>query len=632
MAWRFLPYELYTIMRYLQYDTLQKMGLGHFDSWAATFGETVTAIELAPEGTGYRAKTRFARFFNLPELISVFKEAADVRTADMLHLPVPEAEYVNVVLKPSEIQQDMVSSFADRAEAVRAGSVDPRIDNMLKITNDGRKCALDQRLLNDLLPDEPDSKVNHCVENAFSIWQETSDIRATQLIFCDLSTPKGDGSFNVYDDVRDKLVAKGVPREEVAFIHEATTETKKAELFAKVRAGQVRILLGSTPKLGAGTNIQDRLIALHHLDCPWKPSDLEQQEGRILRQGNQNKKVKIYRYVTENTFDAYMWQLLENKQKFISQIMTSKFPVRSAEDVDDTALSFAEIKALATGNPYIKEKMDLDIQVSKLKLLKANHTSQIYRLESDIAKRYPMEITATKERVAGLKADLEAVKPYLNQDKDEFVITVGEKPYTDKKEAGTAILAACAGLKAVNTAGQIGEYHGFALVASYDTFNQTFMLTVKRQCSYTIEVGKDPLGNIQRINNALAGIEKKLPEAESKLATLQAQLESAREEVKRPFPQAAELEEKSARLAELNALLNMDERGGSEAVGLDETSEAMETVTPTRKQPEAAQEVTEPDRPARGGSVLARLHEKQTAHNEEQGAKTAPKKTQAQEL
>ena len=624
--------ELYTIMRYLQYDTLQKMGLGHFDSWAATFGETVTAIELAPEGTGYRAKTRFARFFNLPELISVFKEAADVRTADMLHLPVPEAEYVNVVLKPSEIQQDMVSSFSDRAEAVRAGSVDPRTDNMLKITNDGRKCALDQRLLNDLLPDEPDSKVNHCVENAFAIWQETTDIRATQLIFCDLSTPKGDGGFNVYDNVRDKLVAKGIPREEIAFIHEATTETKKAELFAKVRAGQVRILLGSTPKLGAGTNIQDRLIALHHLDCPWKPSDLEQQEGRILRQGNQNKKVKIYRYVTENTFDAYMWQLLENKQKFISQIMTSKSPVRSAEDVDDTALSYAEIKALATGNPYIKEKMDLDIQVSKLKLLKANHTSQIYRLESDIAKRYPIEITATKERVAGLKADLEAVKPYLDQDKDEFVITVGEKTYTDKKEAGTAILAACAGLKAVNTAGQIGDYHGFALVASYDTFNQTFMLTVKRQCSYTMEVGKDPLGNIQRINNALAGIEKKLPEAESKLATLQAQLESAREEVKRPFPQAAELEEKSARLAELNALLNMDERGGSEAVGLDETSEAMETVTPARKQPEVVQEVTEHDRPARGGSVLARLHEKQTAHKEEPEAKPAPKKTQAQEL
>lgn len=624
--------ELYTIMRYLQYDTLQKMGLGHFDSWAASFGETVTAIELAPEGTGYRAKTRFARFFNLPELISVFKEAADVRTSDMLNLPVPEAEYINVALKPSEIQQDMVSSFADRAEAVRSGSIDPRTDNMLKITNDGRKCALDQRLLNELLPDEPDSKVNHCVENAFAIWQQTIDTRATQLIFCDLSTPKGDGSFNIYDDVRDKLVAKGVPREEVVFIHEATTETKKAELFAKVRAGQVRILLGSTPKLGAGTNIQDRLIALHHLDCPWKPSDLEQQEGRILRQGNQNKKVQIFRYVTENTFDAYMWQLLENKQKFISQIMTSKSPVRSAEDVDDTALSYAEIKALATGNPYIKEKMDLDIQVSKLKLLKANHTSQIYRLESDIAKRYPMEITATKERVAGLKADLEAVKPYLDQDKEDFTITVGEKTYTDKKEAGTAILAACAGLKAVNTSGQIGEYHGFALMASYDTFNQKFMLTVKRQCSYTIEVGKDSLGNIQRINNALASIEKKLPEAESKLATLQTQLETAREEVKKPFPQTTELEEKSARLAELNSLLNMDERGGSEAVVLDDSSDTMEEHAPRTHTQQVRDGGQESDRPAKGNSVLARLHEKQAARREDQGVKPAPKKTQEQEL
>ena len=628
--------ELYTIMRYLQYDTLQKMGLGHFDSWAATFGETVTAIELAPEGTGYRAKTRFARFFNLPELISVFKETADVRTADMLRLPVPQAEYINVVLKPSEIQQDMVASFAERAEAVRAGTVDPRTDNMLKITNDGRKCALDQRLLNDLLPDEPDSKVNHCVENAFTIWQKTAEARSTQLIFCDLSTPKGDGSFNVYDNIRDKLVAKGVPREEIVFIHEATTEAKKAELFAKVRSGQVRILLGSTPKLGAGTNIQDRLVALHHLDCPWKPSDLEQQEGRILRQGNQNEVVQIFRYVTENTFDAYMWQLLENKQKFISQIMTSKSPVRSAEDVDDTALSYAEIKALATGNPYIKEKMDLDIQVSKLKLLKASHTSQIYRLESDIAKRYPMEIAATKERVAGLKADLEAVKPYLEQDKDDFVMTVGGKTYTDKKEAGTAIVAACAGMKAVNTAGQIGEYHGFELVASYDTFDQKFMLTIKRQCSYTIEVGKDPLGNIQRINNALASIEKKLPEAESKLETLQAQLEAAREEVKRPFPQAAELEKKSARLAVLNALLNMDERGGSEAVVLDDSSGTVddEHAPQAHAQTEQAGErkLTETDRPAKGGSVLARLHDKKASHREGQGEKTAPKKAQDQEL
>lgn len=533
--------ELYTIMRYLQYDTLQKMGLGHFDSWAATFGETVTAIELAPEGTGYRAKTRFARFFNLPELISVFKEAADVRTADMLKLPVPEAEYINEVLKPSDVQKEMVESFSERAEKVRGGTVDPRTDNMLKITNDGRKCALDQRLLNEMLPDDTDSKVNHCVDHAFQIWQETAADRSTQLIFCDLSTPKGDGTFNVYDDVREKLVQKGIPKEEIAFIHEAATETKKAELFAKVRSGQVRILLGSTPKLGAGTNIQDRLIALHHLDCPWKPSDLEQQEGRILRQGNQNEKVKIFRYVTEQTFDAYMWQLLENKQKFISQIMTSKSPVRSAEDVDDTALSYAEIKALATGNPYIKEKMDLDIQVSKLKLLKANHTSQIYRLESDIARRYPMEIAATKERVEGLRADLEAVKPILDQEKDKedaaFTMMVGGKVYTDKKEAGTALIAACAGLKAVNTSGQVGEYHGFQLNASYDAFNQKFMLTIKRQCSYTIEIGKDPLGNLQRITNALAGIEKRLPEAESKLATLKEQLAAAKEEVTKPFPQ-----------------------------------------------------------------------------------------------
>ena len=343
--------ELYTIMRYLQYDTIQKMGLGHFDSWAAAFGETVTAIELSPEGTGYRAKTRFARFFNLPELISLFKESADIQTADMLNLPVPEAEYINEVLKPSEIQQDMVSAFADRAEAVRSGLVEPTVDNMLKITNDGRKCALDQRLLNDMLPDEADSKVNRCAKNAYDIWEETAEKKSTQLIFCDLSTPKNDGTFNVYDDIREKLVEKGIPREEIAFIHEAGTEAKKAELFAKVRAGQVRILLGSTPKLGAGTNI------LHHLDCPWKPSDLEQQEGRILRQGNQNEKVKIFRYVTENTFDAYMWQILENKQKFISQIMTSKSPVRACEDVDDAALSYAEIKALATGNPYIREKI-----------------------------------------------------------------------------------------------------------------------------------------------------------------------------------------------------------------------------------------------------------------------------------
>ena len=550
--------ELYTIMRYLQYDTLQKLQLGHFDSWAATFGETVTAVELSPEGTGYRAKTRFARFFNLPELISLFKESADIQTADMLHLPVPEAEYINEVLKPSEEQQELVAAFGERAEIVRSGGVDASVDNMLKITNDGRKCALDQRLINDMLPDYEDSKINRCVENTFSIWEETKGQLSTQLIFCDLSTPKSDGSFNVYDDIREKLVTKGIPKEEIVFIHEAGTETKKAELFAKVRSGQVRVLLGSTPKLGAGTNIQDRLIALHHLDCPWKPADLEQQEGRILRQGNQNKKVKIFRYVTENTFDAYMWQILENKQKFISQIMTSKSPVRACEDVDDTALSYAEIKALATGNPYIKEKMDLDIQVSKLKLLKANHTSQKYKLETDIAKNYPMQIAAQKERLAGLRSDAEAVRPIFEN--EDFSMIVSNKTFTDKKEAGTALLAACEGLKAIHTEGKIGTFHDFSLYAKFDAFNQRYIMTIKRKCSYLIEMGKDIFGNLQRISNALSGIEKKMEETEQKLETLQKQLETAQEEAAKPFPKEKELQEKMERLAELNSLLNMDEK------------------------------------------------------------------------
>ena len=596
--------ELYTIMRYLQYDTLQKLHLGHFDSWAASFGETVTAIELSPEGTGYRAKTRFARFFNLPELISLFKESADVQTADMLNLPVPEAEYINEVLKPSETQQEMVSSFADRAERVRNGNVDPRTDNMLKITNDGRKLALDQRLINDLLPDEPESKVNLCVENAYQVWEESTPDKSTQLIFCDLSTPKADGTFNVYDDVREKLVAKGIPREEIAFIHEANTETKKAELFAKVRSGQVRILLGSTPKLGAGTNIQDRLIALHHLDCPWKPSDLEQQEGRILRQGNRNQKVKIFRYVTENTFDSYMWQILENKQKFISQIMTSKSPVRACDDVDDTALTYAEIKALATGNPYIKEKMDLDIQVSKLKLMRANHTSQIYSLESDIARRYPAEITAAKERIAGLKTDLAVAKPLLEQDKEKFSITVEDRVYTDRKEAGSAILAACAAMKIAKTEGQIADLGGFAISSRFDAFAQTFKLTIKRQSSYTIELGSDPAGNIQRILNALASIEKTLSQVERRLETLQQQLAEAKEEVQRPFPQEAELNEKSARLAELNALLDMDEKGDDAALGMDEEVTDSELPAPKREIERSADSVKRP-------SILAQLHEKQ---------------------
>ena len=619
--------ELYTIMRYLQYDTLMRMGMGHFDSWAATFGETVTAIELSPEGTGYRAKTRFARFFNLPELISIFKEAADIQTSDMLNLPVPEAEFINEVLKPSEEQQEMVSAFSERAEEVRAGLVNPTVDNMLKITNDGRKCALDQRLLNELLPDAEKSKVNTCVENAFQVWDEGKADRTTQLIFCDLSTPKGDGTFNVYDDVRNKLVARGIPKEEIAFIHEYNTETKKADLFAKVRAGQVRILMGSTPKLGAGTNVQDRLIALHHLDCPWKPSDLEQQEGRILRQGNQNDKVKIFRYVTENTFDAYMWQILENKQKFISQIMTSKSPVRACEDVDDTALSYAEIKALATGNPYIKEKMDLDVQVSKLKLLKANHTSQIYRLESDIAKNFPVQISALKERIAGMQVDSQVVKSVDLQDNDTFAMTVGNVLYEDKKEAGEALIAACAGLKTVSTGGKVGEYHGFTLSASYNMFSNAFELTIKGKCSYKLEIGKDPVGNMQRIHNTLSSIDRKLTESEQKLETVQQQLATAQEEVKKPFPKEAELNEKMERLSELNALLNMDEKGNEtimadEDIGREGSSTDSRDTAEEKELPETADRIHKP-------SILERLKQEKAQQNTAEPTvtqKTAKKK------
>ena len=619
--------ELYTIMRYLQYDTLMRMGMGHFDSWAATFGETVTAIELSPEGTGYRAKTRFARFFNLPDLISIFKEAADIQTSDMLNLPVPEAEFINEVLKPSEEQQEMVSAFSERAEEVRAGLVNPTVDNMLKITNDGRKCALDQRLLNELLPDAEKSKVNTCVENAFQVWDEGKADRTTQLIFCDLSTPKGDGTFNVYDDVRNKLVARGIPKEEIAFIHEYNTETKKADLFAKVRTGQVRILMGSTPKLGAGTNVQDRLIALHHLDCPWKPSDLEQQEGRILRQGNQNDKVKIFRYVTENTFDAYMWQILENKQKFISQIMTSKSPVRACEDVDDTALSYAEIKALATGNPYIKEKMDLDVQVSKLKLLKANHTSQIYRLESDIAKNFPVQISALKERIAGMQVDSQVVKSVDLQDNDTFAMTVGNVLYEDKKEAGEALIAACAGLKTVSTGGKVGEYHGFTLSASYNMFSNAFELTIKGKCSYKLEIGKDPVGNMQRIHNTLSSIDRKLTESEQKLETVQQQLATAQEEVKKPFPKEAELNEKIERLSELNALLNMDEKGNEtimadEDIGREGSNTDSRDAVEEKELPETADRIHKP-------SILERLKQEKAQQNTAEPTvtqKTAKKK------
>ena len=561
--------ELYTNMRYLQYGTLQKLGLGHFDAWAASFGETQTAIELAPEGTGYRAKTRFAKFFNLPELIALFKESADIQTPDMLKLLVPEAEYENVVLKPSEFQKEMVASLAERAEAVRDRQVQPYEDNMLKITNDGRKLALDQRLLNDMLPDEENSKAATCVEKAYKIWENTKEQKSAQLIFCDLSTPKGDGTFNVYEDIKNKLMEKGVPENEIAFIHDANTELRKAELFAKVRSGQVRFLLGSTAKMGAGTNVQDRLIALHHLDVPWRPSDIEQQEGRILRQGNQNDKVKIFRYVTEGTFDSYSWQLIENKQKFIGQIMTSKSPVRSCEDVDEAALSYAEVKALATGNPYIKEKMDLDIQVSKLKLMKANHTSQKYRLEDNITQHYPHQIAIFKERIEGFTADMEKYAKNKPEDKEQFFMQVGGKPYTDKKEAGTAIIAMCKEIKGINASADVWEYLGFKLNVTFDSFNNKFVMNVKGAMSHTMEVGSDPLGNITRINNVLEAMPVQLEEAQTKLSNVEHQLETAKAEVDKPFPQEAELSEKLDRLTALNALLNMDEKG-NDVIGMDD--------------------------------------------------------------
>lgn len=553
--------ELYTNMRYLQYGTLQKLGLGQFDSWASTFGETQTAVELAPEGTGYRAKTRFAKFFNLPELIALFKESADIQTPDMLKLPVPEADYENVVLKPSDYQKDMVASLAERAEDVRNRLVSPEQDNMLRITNDGRKLALDQRLMDEMLPDETVSKTNSCVEKAFEIWEQTKSERSTQLIFCDLSTPKGDKSFNVYDDIRRKLEEKGVPNQEIAFIHEANTELKKAELFSKVRSGDVRFLLGSTAKMGAGTNVQDKLIALHHLDVPWRPSDIEQQEGRILRQGNQNPKVKIFRYVTEGTFDSYSWQVIENKQKFIGQIMTSKSPVRSCEDIDESALSYAEVKALATGNPYIKEKMDLDIQVSKLKLLKANHASQIYRLEDNITKHYPQRIADLTERAEGMEKDMARLQQNLPSDKDEFRAKVGGTIYTDKKEAGTAIINMCREIQSLREPVQVGSYFGFDMVIFHDHFAQRFIMNLQGAASHKLELGPDPLGNIVRMNHALELMPKQLEEIQTKLDTTKRQLESAKQEVTKPFAQERELKEKLERLTALNTLLNMDEKG-----------------------------------------------------------------------
>ena len=583
--------ELYVMQRYLQNSKLQNMGLGLFDSWASTFGEVVTSIELAPEGTGYRAKSRFARFYNIPELMNMFKEIADIKTSDQLKLPVPEAEYETVVLKPTEQQKEIVESLGERAEVVRNGWVDASVDNMLKITNDGRKLALDQRLVNELLPDNPESKISVCAKKSYEIWKDTAAQKSAQLIFCDLSTPKGDGSFNVYDDLKQKLMEKGVPEKEIAFIHDANTEAKKTELFGKVKSGQVRFLIGSTAKMGAGTNVQDRLIALHHLDIGWKPSDLEQREGRIIRQGNHNKKVHIFRYVTESTFDSYMWQLIENKQKFISQIMTSKAPVRSCEDVDEAALSYAEVKALATGNPAVKEKMALDVDVAKLKLLKANHMNNQYRLEDDIARNFPQQIAKLMEIIDSYKADIAHFSEHKITDPEQFSMEISGKVFTEKKEAGTALLAVCKDIKSVDAAMDIGSYQGFNMRIQFDSWSKEFILSVKHESVAKVRLGADALGNITRINNLLESYPEKLAEAEQRLETVQEQMTNAKEEVGKPFPKEEELSQKLERLSELNALLNMDEREDTET----EQSESKEKE----------------ERPARGS-----IHEKLQIYKE----------------
>ncbi|WP_235388261.1 N-6 DNA methylase [Enterocloster clostridioformis] len=552
--------ELYTIQRYLQYNTLVKNNLQHFDSWASTFGETVTAVELTPEGTGYRAKTRFAKFYNLPELMAMFKEVADIKTADMLELPVPEAHFHNVAVKPSEMQKEMVASLAERAEKVRGGGVDSSVDNMLKITNDGRKLALDQRMLNDMLPDFEGSKINACVDNIYRIWEKTADKKSAQLVFCDLSTPKNDGTFSVYNDIRKKLIERGVPESEVRFIHEADTDVKKKELFQKTRKGEVRVLLGSTQKMGAGTNVQDRLIALHDVDCPWRPSDLEQRSGRIIRQGNSNPDVDIYRYVTEQTFDAYLYQLVEGKQKFASQIMTSKSPVRSAEDIDETALSYAEIKMLATGNPYIKEKMDLDIQVQKLKLLKSNFLSERYALEDKIIKYYPQRITALENRIEGLKQDVETAKQHPKPTDDRFVgMEVKGVFYSEKADAGKAIIEAC---KQMNSPDPIllGKYRGFETELLFNTAERNYEVRLKGATSRNVPLGDDAHGNIIRLDNGIERFAESLSLAENDLENTKNQLETAKKEVQKPFIQEEELKTKLARLDELNILLNMDKR------------------------------------------------------------------------
>ena len=550
--------ELYTIQRYLQYNTLVRNGLQHFDAWASTFGETVTAVELTPEGTGYRAKTRFARFYNLPELMSLFKEVADIKTSDMLNLPVPKANYHNIAVKPSEMQKEMVASLAERADKVRGGGIDASVDNMLKITNDGRKLALDQRMINDMLPDFEGSKVNACIDNVFRIWQETAEKRSTQLVFCDLSTPKGEEQFSAYTDMRKKLIERGIPADEIRFIHEADTEAKKLELFKKVRRGEVRILMGSTQKMGAGTNVQDKLIASHDIDCPWRPSDLEQRAGRTIRQGNENPEVEMYRYVTEETFDAYLYQLVEGKQKFASQIMTSKSPVRSAEDIDETALSYAEIKMLATGNPYIKEKMDLDIQVQKLRLLKSNYLSEKYALEDKIIKYYPKEITRRTETIDGLKADIDTVKQHPKSSDDTFIgMEIKGVSFAEKQDAGQAIIDACQQMNSPDPI-PLGSYRGFQMELSFDTVERAYKVALKGKLRYTVTLGSDLYGNITRLDNALEGLEKRLDTAVAELENTKKQFETAKVEVTKPFAQEDELKSKTSRLDELNILLNMD--------------------------------------------------------------------------
>ena len=568
--------ELYTIQRYLQYNTLVKNGLQHFDAWASTFGETITAVELTPEGTGYRAKTRFAKFYNLPELMAMFKEIADIKTADMLNLPVPEAKYHNIAVKPSEMQKEMVASLAERAEQVRGGGVDSSVDNMLKITNDGRKLALDQRMLNDMLPDFEGSKINACVDNIYRIWKENADKKSAQLVFCDLSTPKNDGTFSVYNDIRKKLIERGIPESEVKFIHEADTDMKKKELFQKTRKGEVRVLLGSTQKMGAGTNVQDKLIALHDVDCPWRPSDLEQRSGRIVRQGNENPQVEIYRYVTEQTFDAYLYQLVEGKQKFASQIMTSKSPVRSAEDIDETALSYAEIKMLATGNPYIKEKMDLDIQVQKLKMLKSNFLSEKYGLEDKVIKFYPQQIAYLKSRVEGLTKDVETAKSHPKPiDEQPLGMMVSGVSYSEKAEAGQAIINAC---KSMNSPDAIplGEYRGFQMELYFDTVQRNYVVKLKGETSRDVPLGDDSHGNIVRIDNGIERFEEALADTENSLENTEKQFETAKQEIEKPFAKEEELRAKTARLDELNILLNMDKKENEIVGGEPDEGEMIE--------------------------------------------------------